>query len=323
MGSGPAGERAPTRGPRASTGPSGRGGCGPRADSRDGQRGAGLGDPGVPVPAAGGGRAFAGRVRGTAACTRRWGRLGPRRRRSRLGARCRTRGRRGGSGAVADGSGSPLAPRGRQRHHGAIRRPKGEHTRSLRSWTTAWWALALGRDPTAECSSRIRQRAARPPLAAGTHPAWAHRAAGHPRTDRVRAVPAGRDPGRRRRRPPAPVAARSSPRALRGVGTGSTAAAAAWGREQGARWAVLQVALHNTAARALYDALGATEHHRYRYLVPPSLEHRWDGRKRPSRRQATCRRNATCRSGRRAGGRVVGRAANSWRENSGRSRRRG
>jgi predicted GNAT family acetyltransferase len=32
---------------------------------------------------------------------------------------------------------------------------------------------------------------------------------------------------------------------------------------------VLQVALHNTAARALYHRLGATEHHRYRYLVPP------------------------------------------------------
>ena len=54
-----------------------------------------------------------------------------------------------------------------------------------------------------------------------------------------------------------------------GVGTALTAAAAAWGREHGARWAVLQVALRNTAARALYDALGATEHHRYRYLVPP------------------------------------------------------
>ena len=26
----------------------------------------------------------------------------------------------------------------------------------------------------------------------------------------------------------------------------------------------------NTAARAFYDGLGATEHHRYRYLVPPS-----------------------------------------------------
>ena len=48
-----------------------------------------------------------------------------------------------------------------------------------------------------------------------------------------------------------------------------TAAAAAWGQENGAQWAVLQVALHNTAARAFYDALGATEHHRYRYLVPP------------------------------------------------------
>lgn len=55
-----------------------------------------------------------------------------------------------------------------------------------------------------------------------------------------------------------------------GVGTALTAAAARWGRTEGARWAVLQVALHNAAARALYDRLGATEHHRYRYLVPPS-----------------------------------------------------
>jgi ribosomal protein S18 acetylase RimI-like enzyme len=53
------------------------------------------------------------------------------------------------------------------------------------------------------------------------------------------------------------------------VATALTAAAAAWGREHGARWAVLQVALHNTAARAFYDRLGTTEHHRYRYLVPP------------------------------------------------------
>jgi N-acetylglutamate synthase len=31
---------------------------------------------------------------------------------------------------------------------------------------------------------------------------------------------------------------------------------------------VLQVAVHNTAALALYDRAGWTEHHRYRYLVP-------------------------------------------------------
>ena len=53
-----------------------------------------------------------------------------------------------------------------------------------------------------------------------------------------------------------------------GVATGLVAAAAAWGLEQGARWAVLQVALKNTAARALYDREGFVEHHRYRYLVP-------------------------------------------------------
>lgn len=52
-----------------------------------------------------------------------------------------------------------------------------------------------------------------------------------------------------------------------GVGTALTAAAARWGRDRGARWAVLQVALGNTAARALYERLGCTEHHRYHYLV--------------------------------------------------------
>jgi N-acetylglutamate synthase len=54
----------------------------------------------------------------------------------------------------------------------------------------------------------------------------------------------------------------------RGLATDLTAAAAVWGAERGARWAVLQVALKNTGARALYDHLGFVEHHRYRYLVP-------------------------------------------------------
>jgi N-acetylglutamate synthase len=56
----------------------------------------------------------------------------------------------------------------------------------------------------------------------------------------------------------------------RGVGSALLGAAAGWGREHGARWGVLQVALHNTGARAVYDRLGFVEHHRYRYLVPPS-----------------------------------------------------
>lgn len=61
------------------------------------------------------------------------------------------------------------------------------------------------------------------------------------------------------------------PRARRrGLATALTAAAAGWGREHGARWAVLQVALHNTVARAVYDRQGFVEHHRYRYLVPPT-----------------------------------------------------
>ncbi|MDN5859774.1 MAG: GNAT family N-acetyltransferase [Pseudonocardia sp.] len=56
----------------------------------------------------------------------------------------------------------------------------------------------------------------------------------------------------------------------RGIATGMLAAAAAWGAERGARWMVLQVALHNAGARSLYGRLGMVEHHRYRYLVPPT-----------------------------------------------------
>jgi ribosomal protein S18 acetylase RimI-like enzyme len=54
-----------------------------------------------------------------------------------------------------------------------------------------------------------------------------------------------------------------------GHGSRLLAAAAVWGRERGARWGVLQVAVHNTAALALYARTGWTEHHRYRYLIPP------------------------------------------------------
>ncbi len=57
----------------------------------------------------------------------------------------------------------------------------------------------------------------------------------------------------------------------RGIATGMLAAAAGWGRERGARWMVLQVALQNAGARSLYGRLGMREHHRYRYLVPPGL----------------------------------------------------
>jgi ribosomal protein S18 acetylase RimI-like enzyme len=56
----------------------------------------------------------------------------------------------------------------------------------------------------------------------------------------------------------------------RGHATALLAAAGVWGRERGARWAVLQVALQNDGARELYDRLGYVEHHRYRYLVPPA-----------------------------------------------------
>lgn len=46
------------------------------------------------------------------------------------------------------------------------------------------------------------------------------------------------------------------------------AAAQAWGLERGATTAALQVEVGNRAALALYDRLGYSEHHRYRYWVP-------------------------------------------------------
>jgi ribosomal protein S18 acetylase RimI-like enzyme len=115
----------------------------------------------------------------------------------------------------------------------------------------AWWALALDRAPTADERLVLDPG---PPLrtAFGRVPgAGVVRAAvvdEHLHLSRLAVCPDARRAG---------------------VGSRLTAAAAAWGRDRGARWAVLQVALHNTAARALYARLGATEHHRYRYLVPP------------------------------------------------------
>ncbi|HVH21062.1 MAG TPA: GNAT family N-acetyltransferase, partial [Pseudonocardia sp.] len=59
------------------------------------------------------------------------------------------------------------------------------------------------------------------------------------------------------------------PARRRGFGRALVSASFAWGRGHGARWAVLQVAVHNVDALAFYDRLGFVEHHRYRYLAPP------------------------------------------------------
>lgn len=115
----------------------------------------------------------------------------------------------------------------------------------------AWWALSLGRGPTPDERFVLDPG---PPLRTAF---GVVRGAGV-----VRAAVVG-DHLHLSRLAVTSVARRS------GVGTALTAAAAGWGRAQGARWAVLQVALHNTAARNLYDRLGVAEHHRYRYLVPP------------------------------------------------------
>ena len=56
----------------------------------------------------------------------------------------------------------------------------------------------------------------------------------------------------------------------RGLGTRLTAALLAWGAQQGATSAFLQVAASNAGARALYERSGFTAHHEYRYLVAPA-----------------------------------------------------
>jgi ribosomal protein S18 acetylase RimI-like enzyme len=45
----------------------------------------------------------------------------------------------------------------------------------------------------------------------------------------------------------------------------------AHGRAHGARHVYLQVSEHNAAALALYEGMGLSEHHRYRYRLPPPL----------------------------------------------------
>lgn len=54
----------------------------------------------------------------------------------------------------------------------------------------------------------------------------------------------------------------------RGLGTALMTATGAWAEPRGATRCVLQVAVTNTVALALYAGLGFTEHHRYRYWVP-------------------------------------------------------
>ncbi|HTW15779.1 MAG TPA: GNAT family N-acetyltransferase [Nocardioides sp.] len=57
-------------------------------------------------------------------------------------------------------------------------------------------------------------------------------------------------------------------RRRQGLGSRVLAALLEWAAEQGATTAYLQVLGDNTPALGLYEGLGFTEHHRYRYLAP-------------------------------------------------------
>lgn len=142
-------------------------------------------------------------------------------------------------------------------------RPDGDHGAEVlltERPDDAWWALALDREPTPD--ERWVLDPLGHPADPPTHPlqtAFARL----PEAGVVRAAVVGEHLHLSR------LSVRPDAR-RGGIGTRLTAGAAAWGRDRGARWAVVQVALHNTAARALYQRLGAVEHHRYRYLVPPA-----------------------------------------------------
>ncbi|HEX5510353.1 MAG TPA: GNAT family N-acetyltransferase, partial [Actinomycetales bacterium] len=55
----------------------------------------------------------------------------------------------------------------------------------------------------------------------------------------------------------------------RGLGKAVLAALLGRGRADGAKFAYLQVMSDNTAARALYESVGFSDHHAYHYLTPP------------------------------------------------------
>lgn len=120
--------------------------------------------------------------------------------------------------------------------------------------TDAWWSLALGGPPSPAQRSVL-----------GPTPALRHLGFGTADDDAgVVRVAVVEDHLHVSRLAVAAAARR------RGVATSLLAGAARWGLDRGARWAVLQVALANTGALEFYERLGATEHHRYHYLVPRS-----------------------------------------------------
>jgi len=113
-----------------------------------------------------------------------------------------------------------------------------------------WWALALGRDPS-PAERHVLAPGGGPTTVFGLVPdvgvARGAVVEDHLHLSALRVHPHAR---------------------RRGHAAALTAAVARWGGAHGARWTVLQVALHDVEARTFYDRLGCTQHHRYRYLVP-------------------------------------------------------
>lgn len=136
-----------------------------------------------------------------------------------------------------------------------------ETSRILEEPTSGWWALCAG---TGEPSAAARHVLTTAPalgygvVEVGTEIAGAVRAAVVDdvlHVSRLAVLPAYR---------------------RKGLAADLMAAAGAWGAARGATRCALQVAVTNAPALALYERLGFTEHHRYRYWVPagPSCEDR-------------------------------------------------
>ncbi len=134
----------------------------------------------------------------------------------------------------------------------AFATPKTDETQVSAVPTPGWWALTAQEDPTP---------AQRHVLGTGPTVGFGTVEVGNRVVAAVRGAVVG-DLLHIARLAVAPEARRS------GLARSLMGALAGWGLDNGATTCALQVAAHNAPALRLYESLGCTEHHRYRYWIP-------------------------------------------------------
>nr|WP_225957382.1 GNAT family N-acetyltransferase [Amycolatopsis lexingtonensis] len=159
--------------------------------------------------------------------------------------------------ATAHGAGHEVvvltAPLDKRHFHVKVPPPGGHfHVKVADEATPGWWELALGSDADTGAARAVLT---------GGKVGYGVATDGEVTTAAVRGalVDGWLHVGR--------LAVRPAHR-RRGLASALMAALGAWGVEQGADRAVLQVAEGNSGALALYAGLGYAPHHRYRYWVP-------------------------------------------------------